>query len=775
MSTGWFCLHGHFYQPPRENPWIDEVQEEPSARPWHDWNERITAECYAPNCWARIYGPEGRLVEVLNNYSRMSLDFGSPLLRWLERKAPEVYRAIVEGDREAQRLFSGHGSAIAHPYSHIILPLAGDDDRRIAILWGIREFEIRFQRPPEAMWLPECAVDLRTLEDLASVGMRFVLLSPRQARRVRRPGGYWQDVGGSRIDPFRPYIIKLPSGRHIAAFFYHQGLSAALSFGDLLSDGERMLGRIHEEMPQGGGALLSICSDGETFGHHRPFGEMAVAYVLSSLKGQGDLRLTVFGEFLEKFPPEDEVEVFENSSWSCVHGLGRWQEDCGCNTGAHPHWNQRWRKPLREALNWLRDELRGVFKAGSGAFWDPLKAKEDYIEVLLNPSQRDAFLREHLRGGPPPRALGLLEMEREALLMFTSCGWFFDDPSGIETILLLKHASRAMDLAKRYGGADLEGEFLERIAEIESNLPEEGNGRDIYLKYVKPCRVDPPRAVAHLLIKSLFGDVQRSWGAFEIEIEREESLRRGKARLLCGELNLREDRLCERHSLPFSALRFGDHNVVCGLGGAFPSGSFGVRDAFEAGDFARAALLIREASGEVFTLASLLGEVKKEILGKMQRERMEEISLILDKIYSEWIPLIRLLHEGGFTFPPKFLRVAEYVLTERAERAIRELSGGLLRAVMEELKILGLSLDFDALAHGLLLRMEEFLPEMLRRPEGEAPHRLKEAVELSRLLPVSVPLGKVQAHVLMVLKGFEGDPPEVLKELAQMLGVEVRP
>lgn len=748
MKDGWFFVHGHFYQPPRENPWTGSLPEEPEARPWRNWNERILFECYSPNSWARIYGAGGRLVKVVNNYSLMSFDFGPTLLWWLEREAPRVYRAILEGDEEARRHFSGHGTAISHPYSHLILPLAGPEDRRTAILWGIREFEIRFGRRPEAMWLPECAVDTATLEDLAAFGMAYVLLSPFQARRSRRAGGYWQDASGGRIDPFRPYRINLPSGRGIAAFFYHPVLAVALSFGDLLADGEGMLARLREAIPPGGEPLLGIVTDGETFGHHKAFGEMAIAYVLSALRERGEIRVTVPGEFLELFPPEDEVEVFEGSSWSCAHGLGRWKEDCGCNTGAHPQWNQKWRKPLREALDWLRGRLGEVFRSEApSVLLDPGKAKEDYVEVMVT-GEREAFLRRHAKGDPH-KALGLLEMEREALLMFTSCGWFFDDPSGLETLLILRHAGRAIDLARTYGGVDLEPEFLERLEEIRSNIPEKGTGKDLCLSYVAPLRVDHRRAAVHALMGSLFGEEPPLW-AYAHEVQGVGDLQKGEARLSWGRIRVRDRRTLEEEAYSFQLLHLGEHHCWCGLSRGEGVDGGAVAEAFQKGDFAGAALLIGEGADEVFTLGSLLLEPLRAILGKVARRRAEEVVASVEGSFPQWEPLLHFFAQQGLDLPPLLEDLARLVLWEKARRAVESLDPEGLRGVLAERDVLGVPLDLAPLAHHLTLRLDRFAEEVL---EGTMDlEALGRAIELSRLMPQPVPLGKLEAY-LWLAKG----------------------
>src|SRR5712692_8441916 len=383
----YICVHGHFYQPSRQNPWLEAIELQDSAHPYHDWNERITAECYAPNTAARILDSTDRIVQIINNYARMSFNVGPTLLAWLEQQAPEVYEAIIAADRDSQVRFAGHGSALAQAYNHMILPLANRRDKYTQIVWGMRDFAYRFGRQPEGMWLPETAVDLETLDLLAECGIRFTILSPTQACRVRALSDRaWRDVSGGHIDSTMPYVQHLPSGRQIAVFFYHAALARGLAFERLLNNGEQfaeqLLGAFSAQLP--GPQLAHVATDGETYGHHHRFGEMALAYVLDSMETHDLARLTNYGAYLEQYPPTHEVEIIENTAWSCAHGIERWRSNCGCRTGGPPEWQQTWRTPLRAALDWLRDTLASAYaQHGSRILRDPWAARDDYIAVVL--------------------------------------------------------------------------------------------------------------------------------------------------------------------------------------------------------------------------------------------------------------------------------------------------------------------------------------------------------------------------------------------------------
>jgi len=469
------CIHGHFYQPPRENPWTGEVDEEVSARPYHDWNERITAECYAPN---GAGSP--------SNYSRMSFNFGPTLLAWLAANSAETYRSVLDSDRASRARFSGHGSAIAQAYNHAILPLANRRDKVTQVVWGIRDFEFRFGRRPEGMWLPETAVDDETLEVLAEQGIAFTILAPSQAGRVRDPDDDWREVEAAAVDTREPYRIPLSSGRAIAAFFYDGGLAHAVAFGDLSRSGTQLVRALSSRFrddsePQ----LVHVATDGETYGHHFRGADGALADALDAVASTGLARLTNYGEYLQRFPPRREAQIVPNTSWSCSHGIGRWMEDCGCSAGgfgSHP-----WRRPLREAIDWLRDTLAPLYEAGaSGVFRDPWAARNDSIDIVLDPSGEsiERFLDRHaigrLSAEDRSTALGLLELQRNALLMYTSCGWFFDDPAGLETRQVLRYAARALELAGEHLGGSLEPLFLRLLERVRSNLGERPDASQLY-------------------------------------------------------------------------------------------------------------------------------------------------------------------------------------------------------------------------------------------------------------------------------------------------------
>jgi len=456
-------IHGHFYQPPRENPWTGEIDPEPSAAPYHDWNERIHAECYAPN---------------VTNYPHISFNFGPTLLSWLASKHRDTYQKILDADKVSASTRAGHGNAIAQAYGHAILPLCNERDRLTQVLWGLADFRFRFGREPESLWLPETAANDQVLALLIEQGLRYVILAPNQ--------------GKGAVDSSRPYRFSHPdrSGRSLAVFFYNGPLARAIAFERALASSKGLV-ELFIRAAQSGD-LVNVATDGETYGHHFKFGDLCLSHALEVEAKQAGFWITNYAEYLDQHPPSLEVEIDngpdgEGSSWSCAHGVGRWTRDCGCQTGGEPGWNQQWRQPLREALNFLRDDAAMKFQdVGGELLSDPWAARNQYIGVVLDPDYvREEFLKRHaarqLNSSDESRVWKLLEMQRSALLMFTSCGWFFSDLAGIETIQVMRYAARVVDLMSQLGLEPPVKQFLEMMAEARSNRAEKGNGAQIFL------------------------------------------------------------------------------------------------------------------------------------------------------------------------------------------------------------------------------------------------------------------------------------------------------
>ncbi len=574
----YICVHGHFYQPPRENPWLETVEVQDSAAPYHDWNDRITAECYAPNGASRIVDADNQIIRIVNNYARMSFNFGPTLLSWLHDKAPRTYRMILDADKASAQRYSGHGSAMAQVYNHIIMPLASERDARTQIRWGIADFEARFKRKPEGMWLAETAVNRAVLDLMAQEGIKFTVLAPIQSARVRRivPEGQplpaWIETPEAIVDPTHPYTVKLDEGRSIAIFFYDGPGSRAIAFEGLLNSGEafgsRLLGGLHPDETEA--QLAHVATDGESYGHHHKHGEMALSYAMHWIDEGKQAELTNYGEFLAKFPPKWEAEVAENTSWSCIHGVERWRSNCGCN-GGKPGWNQEWRGPLRRALDLLRDETAPLAEALSATIFRNLwEARDAYIEVVMDRSCAGKFLLEHSNHDLTPEeritALELMELERHTQLMYTSCGWFFDEISGIETVQIIAYAGRVLQLsAKLFGepGCALEKQFLDILATAKSNVPDLGDGAEVYRRYVTGMKIGLEAVGAHYAISSIFRSYPEDGELFCFDLHRDshEVFNSGRGRVALGRALIRSRVTEEAATICFAVLHLGDQNL----------------------------------------------------------------------------------------------------------------------------------------------------------------------------------------------------------------------
>jgi len=760
----YICIHGHFYQPPRENPWLEEIELQDSAFPYHDWNERVTAECYARNAASRILGENNLIVEIVNNYANISFNVGPTLLAWLEEKTPEVYEAVLEADRESQKRFSGHGSALAQAYNHVIMPLANRRDKLTQVVWGIRDFEHRFGRSPEGMWLPETAVDVETLEILVEQGIRFTILAPHQARRTRQIGSRaWRGV--KRFDPTMAYVCRLPSGRTINLFFYDGLVSQAVAFEGLLVRGEDFANRLRDAFsddrsrPQ----LVHIATDGETYGHHHRYGEMGLAYALHYIETNDLAHVTNYAEFLERHPPTHEVQIVEDTSWSCVHGIERWRADCGCSTGGHPGWNQAWRAPLREGLDWLRDTLAPLYEENAGTLLtDPWKARDDYIDIILDrsPETHERFLADHARRPltepETVEVLKLLELQRHAMLMYTSCGWFFSDLSGIETVQVLQYAGRAVQLARELGGDALEQRFLERLEQARSNVPRHGDGRHIYERFVRPAMLDLSEVGAHYAVSSLFGEhpEQVAIGCYRAEREDYQTFEAGKVRLVVGRARFTSVVTHESALQSFAVLHFGDHNLNCGVR-AFEDEEVyqtlvdEITEPFARADFPEVLrFLDKNFGGSTYSLRSLFRDERRKVLNLILESTLEEAESLHSQLYENHAPLLRFLKDLGIPPPKAVYASAEFVLNSRLRQALDssdEFDLGRIGTLLDEAQMEDVSLDTASLEYVFRQSMERMAERLSASPTDlSLLQKLEEAAGLMESFPFEVNTWRVQ-------------------------------
>ena len=707
MDNRYIVIHTHMYQPPRENPWLEAIEIQDSASPYHDWNRRVTAECYAANAYARILDGQGKISRIVNNYKDISFNFGPTLLSWLEEFSRPVYEAIIEADRLSIKKHSGHGNAIAQCYNHMIMPLASRRDKITQVVWGIEDFRRRFSRDPEGMWLPETAVDTGTLEILAGQGIKFTILAPGQAHLVRAPGkDEWAHIDEQSVDTKMPYFIKLSSGAQIAVFFYNGPVSRGVAFEGLLKSGVLLAERLTqifsgEQRPQ----LAHIATDGESYGHHSQFGDMALAYCIHHIKENKLAKVVNYGEFLEKHPPQWEVRIKENTSWSCSHGVERWRSDCGCSTGGHTGWDQKWRGPLRKSLDWLAGRLAEVFEKQAKAFFkDPWRVRDGYIKVVLDRSEEnvsrflDMHAPEKLTALQRVVAMKLLEMQRHAMLMFTSCGWFFDDISGIEALQVLQYVCRALQLCRELQGEDLEGHFLQLLSKAHSNIKELGDGAAIYNGQVKIKALDLGKVAVHYAISSLFEDYARQQDLYCYEVTMLDyeffvspgpdavfSSERGPAgKLAIGRINVRSRITGEDGAVngsngiwQFAVLQKSGHEIICGLsrdGSGREYGAFGktMRDFFSKGAGPEAFQRVDKFTSGVYSIRDLFLDEQRKVLEAAVRETLEESMLHYAQIYERDRFLMGLLKDFKAPIPRPFLAAAELSLASEIAKAIRE-------------------------------------------------------------------------------------------------------
>jgi alpha-amylase/alpha-mannosidase (GH57 family) len=691
-SQRFVCIHGHFYQPPRENPWLETVETQDTAAPYHDWNERICAECYAPNGAARIVNNKNQITRIVNNYARMSFNYGPTLLSWLAENAQRTYRMILDGERRSRKSYKGHSSAMAQVYNHIILPLANRRDRITQIRWGIADYQRHYGAPPEGMWLAETAADNESLELMAQHGIKFTVLAPHQCKRIRalKDGASWTDTPGDRVDTTHPYLVRFDSGVSIAVFFYDGPASRAIAFEGLLNSGESLAARLKSgfkdnAQPQ----LVHVATDGESYGHHHKYGEMALAYALRLLEVDKTVKLTNYGSYLEQFPPEYEAEIVENTSWSCTHGVERWRSDCGCNGGKQGY-NQAWRAPLRKALDALRDALVPLTEQeGNKLFKDVWAARDGYIEVVLDrsPQAAERFFQKHqlraLTALERVRCMELMEMQRHTQLMYTSCGWFFDDISGIETVQIIAYAARVLQLATEIFGeaaAPLEPAFLAQMAEARSNVAAAGDGAKIYKEQVSSRELNLEQVAAHYAISSIFSSFAEETDLFCFHVWRDsyEAYSSGRGRLALGRVKVVSGITGKQQSFSFAVLHFGDQNITAAVKAYEPEDAAGF-EAFASqaagdvqhGNFPEAIRQVDSYFGHMgYSLTSLFTDEQRRIVQIILNSTLADIEKSLTTIYDEHASLLHYLSQAGLPKPPALTLAAGFAINAGLRRAL---------------------------------------------------------------------------------------------------------
>jgi len=754
-SERYVCIHGHFYQPPRENPWLETIETQDSAAPYHDWNERICAECYATNGAARIVNKQNEITRILNNYARMSFNFGPTLLSWLAENAARTYRMILDGERRSRALFQGHSSAMAQVYNHLIMPLANRRDRLTQIRWGIADYRQRFGHAPEGMWLAETAADTETLQLLAAEGIRFTILAPRQCRHVRpitggkvgakvdnaKPTGDWIDTPNATVDPTHPYLVRFPDkpdAPPLAVFFYDGPTSRAIAFEGLLNSGEGFVARLKQGFHEGSNQpqLVHVATDGESYGHHHRHGEMALAYALRLMEQDKNARLTNYGSFLAQFPPQWEAEIYDNSSWSCDHGIERWRSNCGCN-GGKPGWNQLWRAPLREALDELRDTLAPLTeKLGNRLFKDVWAARDGYIDVILDRNNEsvniylDTYQRHALSEEERVRALSLMEMQRHTQLMYTSCGWFFDDISGIETIQIIAYAARVIQLAQELfppefadAIAGIELAFLNKLALAESNVPSAGNGARIYTEQCLRMELTLEQVAAHYAISSVFSTFADETEIFCYRVNRisYDILNSGRGRLALGRARVTSTITDQAQNFSFAVLHFGDQNITAAVKAYLPEDAENFervvsqsRDQVRGANFPEVIRLLDRYYDLDYSLTSLFRDEQRRILQIILNSTLSDIESSLKNIYDDHASLLHYLAQAGLPKPPALALAAGFAVNAGLRRALEAdpIDLSLVRSFLNMAKADEVALDTPTLTYIADLRMKRAMLEL---------------------------------------------------------------
>ena len=748
-------VHGHFYQPPRENPWLDAVEVQDGAAPFHDWNEKVTAECYAPNTAARRVDEKNRITGIVSNFEKISFDIGPTLFAWLARHRPDVCTSILEADAASARARGGHGNAIAHVYNHMIMPLATRRDKVTQVRWGIEDFRRRFGREPEGLWLPETAVDGETLEVLAEAGIRFTILAPHQARRVRPLGtDAWEPVTDG-VDPRHPYLWRGPRGLTLALFFYDGAIARAIAFGDALERSENLVSHLLRGFRNEGHApqLVHCATDGESYGHHHRFGEMALVAAIERLEADPEVALTNYGAFLAAHPPAHEVEIDERTSWSCAHGVERWRADCGCRVKPGSH--QRWRKPLREALDWLRDQVDRFFEVRAAAlFKDPWAARDAYVEVLLDPSGKrvDAFLTEHARGPLEAAARGparrFLEMQKNRLLMYTSCGWFFDDIAGLEPVQCLKYAAMAIHYYADLGGGHLETDFVRRLEGAPANAAEFRDGGDVYRRLIRPVVVDLPRVIAHYAITGLFEEYPDEAPCYAFRVARLDEVRRedhGTA-LRLGHVRADSTITGETREAMYAVLHLAGHDFSCGVL-PYDAERYARLKADLVRRYERSSLtdVVRgmdEYFGqETFSLPHLFVEGRRLVVANVIRHVLDKHEETYRRVWEENRKLMHYLRQADVPIPDALALVARHVLEHGilAELEQADRLGAIPERALElhaEAQALGLRLDLTPARPAMQRAVRRAFAAVAEAPDDERIRRAAALVDAALRLGV---------------------------------------
>ena len=758
MVNKFVCIHGHFYQPPRENPWLEELEKEPSASPYHDWNERISQECYAPNAASRLCDRDNKILNIINNYESISFNFGPTLLSWMKKHQKEIYDIVVNSDKNS--------NAIAQCYNHVIMPLANMKDKETQVIWGIKDFEARFKRKPKGMWLPETAVDLQTLDIMQKNGIEFIILAPNQAEKIRAlKGGNWVEKYSS-IDTRMPYSLTLPSKNKITVFFYDGTISHDMAFKNLLKNGENFFLRITSSLKNDSidKKIANVATDGETFGHHLKFSDMALAYCIYKIKKDPSFQMISYENFLKEKTPTFEVTIIENSSWSCAHKVGRWSEDCGCKLDASSNWNQKWRKPLREALELITNSYKELYEKEMLRFSnDPWEIRNAYIEVILDRSKENVenFIKKNAKKSLDEKEkiqfLKLLELQRFLMSMYTSCGWFFDDITRIETKQILTYAKRALQLGKELFNVDIEPKFLDILFLAKSNL--NTNGKDLFENEITPKCLEIKNIAIYFSILSLFKDFENknSFYCYEIEMKNNKThFQKGK-KLSLANISVESKITFEKIDLSFAAIHFEDQNILLGVSEQNKSEFFKViEDEFKKDNIKKIKdIIISNFENHNFSFWDLLKEDQTKILNEILHTSIKEIIKNIETIYEEHYSLLSQVIERKYDLPIILHKSIDLVLNKKLYHLLTEekINFPKVKHIVNELKKWGFEIDTETVSFELTKIIKNMVMEISKDAKNlPLIKKLNELFETFKIFDLNLDIWKSQNIFFSIFK-----------------------
>lgn len=793
MRRKFVCIHGHFYQPPRENAWVEEIELQDSAAPYHDWNERISHECYHPNGVARVLNNDNKIVDIVNNYARLSFNFGPTLLSWLEKNDVKTYQSIVNADKDSKKRFDGHGSAIAQVYNHIIMPLANKRDKETQVKWGIYDFKRHFKRHPEGMWLAETAVDTETLEVLAENNIKFTILAPYQAKRFKRIGEEnWIDG----IDSKKAYTCNLPSGKSIYLFFYDGDNSQGVAFNGYLNDGKQFAESLMAAFTTSEeNQLVHIATDGESYGHHHKNGEMALASCMRYLEETSDISLTNYSQYLSLEEPQYEVEINENTSWSCAHGIERWRSNCGCHTGGDESWNQEWRTGLRTTLDWLRDELSALFENEIKSYCkNPWELRNSYVELVndRSPKTINEFFKKYvsasLSSDEKTKIIRLLEMQKQALYMFTSCGWFFNDVSGIETTQILQYANRAIQLAEETTESELNRFFKEKLSGIRSNITVYGTGEDIYARWVEPQRLSLTQVGMHYAVNALFEDEEKLITVLNYDCQSEvlERQKAGDMILLAGITKVISRVTLSQKSFSFAIIYMGNHHLVGGTSDNTSKDWFAILRKsmvfnFEKGNLSEIIDIIKENfTRKAFSFHQLFKDQQFKLINLVIEDKMQNALATYESIYDSTYSILNLMRTNHLSLPGllenNLLTVFQYKLEEIFEGNGDPIQISRLQRYTDEVCKWDAEVKTDRisyLASKKIMHLVNLFPENANKAELIA--NLDETLRLLSKIKVTPDIEALQELIFRKLKNNDltKDEADPVNKLAKLIEIEI--